>query len=46
MNFTCCIDAVFSGFDFYESVEKLAQNGFKNIEFWTWWDMTWIVLSH
>lgn len=38
MNFSCCIDAVFSGFDFYESVEKLAQNGFKNIEFWTWWD--------
>lgn len=38
MNFSVCVDAVFNGKDFYESVEKLAQNGFRNIEFWTWWD--------
>lgn len=38
MKFSVCIDAVFSGKDVYESIELLAKNGIKNIEFWTWWD--------
>jgi len=38
MKFSVCVDAVFSGKDVYESIERLAKNGIKNIEFWTWWD--------
>ena len=38
MKFSVCIDAVFYGKDVYESIELLAKNGIRNIEFWTWWD--------
>lgn len=38
MKFSVCVDAVFFGKDVYESIELLARNGIKNIEFWTWWD--------
>lgn len=38
MKFSVCVDAVFDGCDFYESIERLAKNNIKNIEFWTWWD--------
>lgn len=38
MKFSVCVDAVFLGKDVYESIEYLAKNDIKNIEFWTWWD--------
>ncbi len=38
MNFSVCVDAVYYGHDFYESVQEIAENGISNIEFWTWWD--------
>ena len=38
MKFSVCIDAVFYGKDVYESIELLAKNGIRNIEFLKWWD--------
>ena len=38
MKFSVCVDSVFFGKDVYESIELLAENGMKNIEFWAWWN--------
>lgn len=33
-----CIDAVFSGKDFYESMEAISSIHFYTFEFWCWWE--------
>ncbi|MDR1288762.1 MAG: TIM barrel protein [Treponema sp.] len=38
MIFSVCIDAVFRGMDQGESLEKVAEAGFGEYEFWAWWD--------
>lgn len=38
MKHTVCIDAVYYGRDFLESVREAAALGAKDIEFWSWWD--------
>ena len=38
MEFSICVDAIFADQDVYESIERLAMNGIRNIEFWSWWD--------
>ncbi len=38
MKLSVCVDALFIGKDFYESLKKLTSIGVKNIEFHRWWD--------
>lgn len=38
MNISVCIDAVFNGKDFFESMRTVKDLGIKAFEFWTWWD--------
>ena len=37
MQLSVCVDALFSGKDFYDSLELLHKNGFDKVEFWAWW---------
>ena len=38
MKYSICVDAVFEGKDFGESLEAVKQLGFDGFEFWTWWN--------
>ena len=38
MKVSICVDAVYSGKDFIESLRKISSIGGKAFEFWTWWD--------
>lgn len=38
MNISICIDALFNGKDFVESMKSVKTVGVKTIEFWCWWD--------
>ena len=38
MKLSVCIDAVFHGRDFYESMEEVRRSGISAFEFWSWWD--------
>ena len=38
MNFSVCIDAVYHGKDLEASLRECSGAGFRNIEFWSWWD--------
>jgi len=38
MKISVCVDAIYNGKDFIKSVNELAQNNIKEIEFWSWWD--------
>ncbi|MNR04530.1 hypothetical protein D3C85_1204990 [compost metagenome] len=37
MKLSVCVDAVYSGRDFAESVKEVSQIGYDTIEFWAWW---------
>ncbi|MCJ7842095.1 TIM barrel protein [Lederbergia sp. NSJ-179] len=36
--FSICVDSVYSGRDFFESLEEINQLGFTHFEFWSWWN--------
>ena len=38
MNFSVCVDAVYRGYPFEDSVRSVKRMGMDTIEFWTWWD--------
>jgi len=38
LNFSPCMDIFFNDLPFGERINKIAQLGYKNYEFWTWWD--------
>lgn len=38
MNISVCLDAVFSGKDFIQSMMEVSASGVKAFEFWSWWD--------
>jgi len=38
MNYSVCIDAVFMGKDFFDSMRTVKKCGYGAIEFWSWWD--------
>ena len=38
MNISVCIDAVYNGKDFTESLKEIKGLGIKTFEFWGWWD--------
>ncbi len=38
MKYSICVDAVFEGKNFVESLETVKQLGFEGFEFWRWWD--------
>ncbi|MFC5701674.1 hydroxypyruvate isomerase family protein [Cohnella faecalis] len=38
MKLSVCVDAVYRGKDFTESVKDVKSAGYDTIEFWTWWD--------
>ena len=38
MKISICIDAIFSGKDFIESLREISSVGVKFFEFWSWWD--------
>lgn len=38
MKLSVCLDALFSGEDFMQSMKEVKKIGFNNIEFWSWWD--------
>jgi len=38
MKISICSDALFMGKDYVTSMRELAQKGYQDIEFWTWWD--------
>jgi len=38
MKISICIEALFNGQDFVDSMEKISAIGIRNYEFWTWWD--------
>lgn len=37
MKLSVCVDAVYNGRDFRESVNELKELGYDTIEFWSWW---------
>lgn len=37
MKLSVCVDAVYSGRDFTESVKEVSRIGYDTIEFWAWW---------
>lgn len=38
MNFSVCIDSVFSGYPIDKALKNVKEAGFDTYEFWTWWD--------
>jgi len=38
MKVSICVDAVYMGKDFVESLKEISSIGGKAFEFWTWWD--------
>ncbi|MEK0314605.1 hydroxypyruvate isomerase family protein [Cohnella sp. 56] len=38
MKFSVCVDAVYQGYPFEDSVRSVKRLGMDTIEFWTWWD--------
>lgn len=38
MKISVCVDALYSGKDLFESLEKIKASGYNAFEFWTWWD--------
>lgn len=38
MKYSVCVDSIFNGKDFVESLENCHALGMDNIEFWSWWD--------
>lgn len=38
MNISVCLDAVYNGKDFIESMQEIKELGIKKFEFWSWWD--------
>ena len=38
MKISVCSDALFMGKDYGQAMKELANAGFRDIEFWTWWD--------
>src|SRR5690242_11964202 len=38
LQMSVCVDAVYNGYPFEESVRAVKQIGYDTIEFWTWWD--------
>lgn len=38
VKFSVCIDALYSGQDFYDSLKSVKAVGMDTIEFWSWWD--------
>lgn len=38
MKYSVCIDAVYRGMDFMESLIRCRDAGMKCVEFWSWWD--------
>lgn len=45
MNFSVCVPSVFAGKDFPTSMEQLAQNGHKAVEFWGLWTQNIAAIS-
>jgi hydroxypyruvate isomerase len=45
MKLSICSDALFMGQDYIESMKVLGSAGYKDIEFWTWWDKDIDVLA-
>jgi hydroxypyruvate isomerase len=46
MNVSVCIDAVFSGKDFIQSLKDVSASGVKAFEFWSWWDKDLTRIRH
>ncbi len=38
MKFSICLDAVFNGHDFINSMKEIKALGINDFEFWSWWD--------
>jgi len=38
MNISVCMDAVYAGKDFFESLKEIKKLGVNTFEFWSWWD--------
>jgi hydroxypyruvate isomerase len=38
MNISICVDAVYAGKDFFESLKEIKSLGVNTFEFWCWWD--------
>jgi len=45
MKISVCSDALYEGKDYKQAMKELANAGFKDIEFWTWWDKDLAVLK-
>lgn len=38
MKISVCVDAIYKGRDFFESLESIKSMGYNSFEFWSWWD--------
>lgn len=38
LNYSVCLDAVYNGRNFIEAMESINKLGYKNFEFWSWWN--------
>ena len=45
MKISVCSDALYEGKDYKQAMKELAYAGFREIEFWTWWDKDLTVLK-
>jgi len=45
MKISICSDALYEGKDYKQAMKELANAGFREIEFWTWWDKDLAVLK-
>ena len=45
MRISVCSEALFMGKDYFQAMKELAGAGFRDIEFWTWWDKDLAVLK-
>lgn len=46
MKMSVCSDALYKGKDYAQAMESLATAGFRDIEFWSWWDKDLAVLKN
>ena len=38
MNFSVCVDSIFGGKPYSESLETIKSMGYETFEFWAWWE--------
>ncbi|MFC5650690.1 hydroxypyruvate isomerase family protein [Paenibacillus solisilvae] len=38
MKLSVCVDSIYRGKDFFESIQEIQEIGYDTIEFWSWWD--------